>query len=355
MDGVTQPISVWTLLARVRMLFMAAFCVLLIGCKMEKPDNRFDFSGTTMGTSYSVSLASQQPDLDVSGLQQQVEQLLSSINKKMSTYNPESELSLFNQQNSTEWVEMSPETIDLIQTARRVSRDTGGAYDITLGSVIDLWGFGPEPATSADKPSMDKILDTMNNVGHQLLQISKDGTQLRKLVPDITVDLSSIAKGYAVDAVGKLLEGQTHNRYVVEIGGEIRSRGQSPDKKPWQIGIESPDPETQVAGYVALAVESAHIATSGDYRNYREVGGERLSHIIDGRSGYPVNHNLASVTVMHGTTAQADAWATAFMVMGADEAIAVANKKGLAIAITVREGERFVNYSTAAFEAYKVK
>lgn len=336
--------------------FTAKLLLLLAGCfEKEEIGHLSTFTGQTMGTSYTINVVSSSASFPITTLQSDVETRLAVINKQMSTYDPESSLSIFNQNQSTDWFDIPSDTIELIRVATRVSRSTDGAYDVTLGSVIDLWGFGKEAASDGDKPSMDLILDKMNEVGHQLLQISKDGTQIRKLIPELTVDLSSIAKGYAVDVLGELLEKNDISRYVVEIGGEIRTRGLGVDNQPWQIGIESPDPTTQAAGFMGIAVESAHIATSGNYRNYREVDGKRFSHIIDGRSGYPVEHNLASVTVLHGSTTQADAWATAFMVMGVEEAIKVAAEKGLAAAFTIKEDQGFVNRTTKAFDAYKVK
>ena len=339
--------------SRVWCLVVSLLFVLLIsGCQKE-PIPLHSLSGKTMGTVYDVKIASSD-SLDLAELQTAIDNLLEGINERMSTYDPDSLLSQFNAAENTEWFDVTPDVASLVSAAHRVSKDTSGAYDVTLGTVVDLWGFGTDMSVT-EKPALDLILDEMYNVGHQLLVVSRDQRQLRKLVPNLKVDLSSIAKGYAVDEIGTLLEQRGHNRYVVEIGGELRTRGQSAKHKPWTIAIESPDTLVNPDSFNSIVVENSHIATSGDYRNYREVDGKRFSHILDGRSGYPIEHNLASVTVLHGSTMQADAWATAFMVLGPDETLKIAESSGLPVSLIVREGEGFVTRNSTAFNAYLSK
>ena len=333
-------------------LLLSAFLVLLSGC-FEKTHSLYNVDGEAMGTTWNATIAAPS-DPDGELIKLKIEVLLAEINKEMSTYDPQSALSLFNSEVSTDWAPLPESVIDLIRSAARISKDTEGAYDVTLGTVMELWGFGAD-FKPGNEPDMDTVFEEMNNVGHQLIAVSKDQTQVRKLAPGLKVDLSSIAKGYAVDRVGTLLEENGIKRYVFELGGEIRTRGKSADDKPWSIALESPDATTKVENYRSIAVENAHIATSGDYRNYREVEGKRVSHLIDGRSGYPIDHELASVTVLHGTTEQADAWATAFMVLGPDETLKRADKTGLAVSMTVRDGDTFVTRDSKAFSAYLAK
>ena len=333
-------------------LLSSVFLLLLSGC-FEKTHSLYHASGEAMGTTWQATMATtSDPDSDL--LKLKIDVLLSELNKEMSTYDPESALSIFNSEISTEWSALPVAVIDLIRSAGRISKDTEGAYDVTLGTVVDLWGFGAD-FQPGDEPDMDTVFEEMNNVGHQLVAVSRNQQQVRKLVPGLKIDLSSIAKGYAVDRVGALLEENGVARYVFELGGEIRTRGRSAEDKPWKIALESPNAETDVANYRSIAVENAHIATSGDYRNYREVSGKRVSHLIDGRSGYPIDHKLASVTVLHGTTEQADAWATAFMVLGPDETLKRAEEIGLAVSLTLRDGDTFVTRNSNAFNAYLVK
>jgi len=327
--------------------------LLLTSACLKQDDPSVEYSGQTMGTTYSVVIVDPPAGLNIEAAQAGTDTELARINDSMSNWNPESEISRFNDAISTDWVEVSQDTIALLRIARRISKETQGAYDVTLGSVSKLWGFhqASEGATEEIKPEMDEVLTLMYAVGYQLLQESRDGTSVRKLSPELQIDLSSIAKGFAVDRLGELLEGLGVTRYLVEIGGEIRTRGKAADGERWKIGIEWPIPGARDVP-TGIAVENAHVATSGDYRNYREIEGVRYSHLLDGRSGYPVTHGMAQVTVLHGSVAQADAWATAFMVVGPDEALAIADAKGLAARFTVRDGASFKVITTPAFDAY---
>jgi len=176
---------------------------------------------------------------------------------------------------------------------------------------------------------------------------------VRKLNPELQIDLSSLAKGYAADQIGEKLEALGHLNYLIEIGGEIRTRGLAADGGRWKIGIEWPESAGKPT-MTGIAVGDAHVASSGDYRNYRIIDGERYTHIIDGRSGFPIAHELASVTVLHGSVMRADAWATAFMVLGFDDAVKLAEKKGLAARFVLRAGDGYRIEATSAFKAYAI-
>lgn len=326
---------------------------LSISACFKQDEATIEYSGKTMGTTYRVVMVAPPGDLDAQTSQAAVEAELARINGLMSNWDTNSELSLFNQATGTEWVETSPDTIELLKVAKRISKETNGAYDVTLGSVSKLWGFQPVKASSGEmiKPDMDEVLTLMYSVGHQLIQVSKDEQSIRKLSPELQLDLSSIAKGFAVDRLGELIESQQVSRYLIDIGGEIRTRGLAADGERWKVGIEWP-----VAGVknapAGVMVDNSHIATSGDYRNYKEIDGERFSHLLDGRSGYPISHRVASVTVLHGSVAQADAWSTALMVLGLEEGLPLAKRKGLAARFTVRDGAGFRVVTTPAFDAY---
>lgn len=325
----------------------------LCGCFFEKSASILSVSGPTMGTTYRVTLVAPPRTLDEKTVTAFVSAELERINDLMSSYDPDSQLSRFNAQKTTDWFAIDADTLSLIDVARHISKETLGAYDVTMGSVSALWGFGPDGnrETSAALPKLDEILVLLNNIGYQLLLLEPEQGAIRKLSPDLMVDLSSIGKGFAVDKVGELLEARGVSRYLVEIGGEIRTRGLAADGERWKVGIEWPEVAQQKVP-VGVSLENSHIATSGDYRNYREVDGQRYSHILDGRTGFPISHSLAAVTVLHGSTALADAWATAFMVIGYDEALAIATKKGLAAHFTLKQGDGFVIHSTPAFKAY---
>ncbi|MBX2826404.1 MAG: FAD:protein FMN transferase [Gammaproteobacteria bacterium] len=346
-DSITRSRAPAANLLRWSLLILIAF---LVGC-FDKPSPQVVLQGETMGTTWQATVVDPQ-NLDEKALQAAIENRLSDINALMSTYDPESELSQFNALQSVEWQPMATETLEIIETAHRVSKATSGAYDVTLGSVSELWGFG-QGNTPDTAPLLDDILLLLNDVGYQLLKISASRNKVRKLNENLQVDLSSLAKGYAVDQIGELIEAAGQTRYLAEIGGEIRTRGRAADEGMWKIGIEWPE-SAGTPEMTGIQVENAHIASSGDYRNYEVIDGQRYTHIIDGRSGYPISHGLASVTVLHGSTMRADAWATAFMVLGFEESLQIANEKGLAVRFVIREGDAFRVETTQVFDAYAI-
>lgn len=348
----SQPATHFCVIQRLDLRWLLClFSFLLVSGCFEKPDAQIELQGETMGTTWHVTVVDPQK-LDVESLRQNIEAELTRINGLMSTYDAESQLSQFNTSRTVEWQPLATETIEVIEAAHRVSKETSGAYDVTLGSVFELWGFGqaekPEVA-----PAMDDILLLLNDVGYQLLKVSSTRSTVRKLNEALQVDLSSLAKGYAVDRIGAVIEATGHNRYLAEIGGEIRTRGRAADQGMWKIGIEWPE-SAGTPEMTGIAVENTHIASSGDYRNYQVIDGRRYTHIIDGRSGFPISHNLASVTVLHGSTMRADAWATAFMVLGLEESMAIAKEKGLAARFVVRDGDSFRVVTTKVFDAYAI-
>lgn len=339
----------------VKLLRMISVLLLSIlsGCLFEKVD-QFQLLGSTLDTSYSVIVVAPPKGVGEDMLREQLKDELAYVSSLISSYDPESELSKFNASELTEWTPLSKDTIKLIQACRRISKASGGAYDITLAGVSKLWNsVSGDQSTGLEqaRPSLDQILELMNEVGYQLLLVSGSEINVRKLTPNLQVDLSSIGKGFAVDRVSQILEANGVGRYMVDIGGAIRTRGLTADGNMWKIGIELP-PGSQHAGPSGVEVEDAHVVTVGNFRDYREVDGQRVTQFLDGRTGFPIQHNLASVTLLHGSVAMADAWATAFFAMGYDEATKMAEDKGIAAQFTIKEGEGFEVHSTASFDAY---
>ena len=332
------------------------FLVLLAGCRGEavsretiQAESIQAFSGSTMGTVYNVRVAAPPTELDVANLQRQVDLRLAAINQEMSTYLPDSEISRFNRHAADDWVSVSAETARVVAAGQQVARETQGAFDVTVGPLVNLWGFGPEGRAS-EPPTDEAIAACRPRVGHGLLDVRLDPPALRKRRPDVYVDLSAIAKGFAVDEVAKVLEGRSVRDYLVEIGGEVRTRGRKPDGSGWRIGIERP-----VAGVRQLdCVVELHdraLATSGDYRNFIERQGRRYSHEIDPRTGRPIEHALISVSVLADDCLTADAWATACMVLGPEVALSAARQRGLEILCMIRSGDGWVEQATPGFAA----
>jgi thiamine biosynthesis lipoprotein len=234
-----------------------------------------------------------------------------------------------------------------VADALSISELTGGAFDITVGPVVDLWGFGPEGSRS-EPPEASMIAAARERVGYGRVAADCKRPALRKDRGDVRIDLSAYAKGFAVDRVAELLDAQGMTDYMVEIGGELRARGRSESGGPWRIAIESP---TASGGHVQRIIEPgvAGMATSGDYRNYFEVGERRYSHTIDPRLGAPVSHDLAAVTVVDEKAAFADAMATALLVLGPGEGMRLAERQGLAVYFQQRAGAEVVEKMSSEF------
>ncbi|ABC29479.1 Membrane-associated lipoprotein involved in thiamine biosynthesis [Hahella chejuensis KCTC 2396] len=298
-----------------------------------------------MGTTYHVKWVSDSGDSEQE-LAAGVLAQLQLVDRLMSTYKPESELSRFNQSEPGNWFDFSPQTFEVFQIAQGVSDISGGAFDITVGKLVNLWGFGPDlrPIKIPD----DALLSSgLSKVGYQHLKYQAEGDKVLKETA-MYVDLSAVAKGYSVDLAAKYLESQGVTDYLVEVGGEVMLSGHKPDGQPWRIAIESPIVGERRTQNV-LEMDRGAVATSGDYRNYFEEDGVRYSHTIDPRTGKPIGHNLASVTVIDDTVARADALATSFMVMGPEQGMDVAVNNDIAVLFIVRRDGKFVEETSPAF------
>lgn len=302
--------------------------------------------GPTMGTRYHVKWVAHESETRELADQQnnQVNQLLIDINKAMSTYIADSELSLFNKLPSGSEQQVSSALYELLVMAQQISKDSGGAYDVTLGPLINLWGFGPD-RRSIKAPTQAQIDAVRHRVGYQHLELLADN-RIRKNA-DLYIDLSSIAKGYAVDQVANLIASFGYSAYLVEIGGELITKGFKPKGAPWRIAVESP---TQSPGIQSIVqVSDIAVATSGDYRIYFEEKGVRYSHIINTKTAKPISHNLASVTVLAAKCALADALATTFLAMGLKKAYSYALKNGVDAFFISKGDSGFVETLTPGF------
>lgn len=317
---------------------------------------RLEVHGQTMGTTYKVVLSDPGTDLPLEQIKQEIDQRLAGINQVMSTYIQDSELSKFNQSDSTEWLTVSSELLQLIQRAQAISLATEGAFDITIGPAVNLWQFGPQASNEKrGLPSEDAIERVRKRIGYQHLHVDKEKSALRKDFAELYIDLSAIAKGYAVDEIIALLKQYPIEKgYMVEIGGEIRTEGVRADSSPWKIGIQQPDAAPGTLSET-INLSGQAMATSGDYFNFFEVNGVRYSHTIDPSTGRPVTHTLTSSVVITKNCAEADAWATALLVLGPDKAYDIAMKHNLAVMLFDRIGTRISSQQTPAFNQAVVK
>lgn len=328
-------------------LFGLLAILLFSGC--EQSPEPVALSGGTMGTTYSIKLAELPDGQTPRSVQTVIDAALQTIDEQMSTWRADSELSRFNASDSTDWYPVSEATATVVAAAQDAARDSDGAFDATVMPLVNLWSFGPD-TPSERIPTDDEIAAVREFVGFEKLDVRVDPPALRKTDPRTMVDLSSIAPGYAVDRIAAQLEELGVAGFLVEIGGEVRTRGTKADGTGWRLGIEKPLPDRrEVEMVVELSGES--LTTSGDYRHFFERDGVRYSHTIDPRTGRPVRHSLTAVTVLAEDCITADASATTVMVLGPDEGYDWLVERDLAALLILRNGDRFVEKTTPAFDA----
>lgn len=305
-----------------------------------------ELQGATMGTLYSVQVADLPSGVERQELKERIDAELDSVDSLMSTYRDDSELSGFNRSRTTDWFPVSPALAAVVQEALRTSRVSDGAFDATVGPLVNLWGFGPDAGTDT-RPTDAEIAQTKTRVGYHKLSVLSDPPALKKAAPTLYLDLSAIAKGYGVDRLAELLDGIGIPDYLIEIGGELRGRGYNGQGLPWRIAVERPDPRKRVVHGI-LTLRDGAMATSGDYRNFFEQDGEHYSHIIDPKTGRPVTHKLASVTVLAPRAVPADALATAFLVLGPQAGLTLAESLGIPALFILRTPEGYSELRTSA-------
>ncbi len=329
--------------------FLFLFFVLFVSaCQSNNGANLKEFTGATMGTSYSIKIVNFPVNIDLDTLFSEITGKLEKINNLMSTYKKDSELSRFNQYKKTTWFNVSKETESVISEAINVADLTSGAFDITVGPLVNLWGFGPK-SMPEKIPSSNDINKIKNEIGFMKIKTKNNPPAVKKELPDIYIDLSGIAKGFGVDYVAEFLETKGIGHYMVEIGGEVRAKGKNQKNMFWKIGIEKPDSSKRNIQRV-INLSGLGMATSGDYRNYFEQNGKRYSHMIDPKTGYPITHTLASVTVLDPKCMKADALATGLMVLGFEKAYALAIKEKLVVFFIIKEQTRFIEKFTPEFK-----
>lgn len=305
-----------------------------------------------MGTRYMVKVFDP-PSFPVD-IRLEIDALLRQINDLMSTYLESSELSRFNRSTSTDWFDVSPETAEVVAFSQSVAAKTDGAFDVTVQPLVNAWSFGSDPRTRT-VPDGAVLNELKSAVGYEKLSVRMDPPALRKTNPALQVDLSAVAKGYAVDRLVQLLNEAGAANVFVEIGGEVRTSG-SKSGQWWKVGVQIPDVR-QEAVMIAHALSTGSggdesMATSGDYRNFFEVDGVRYSHTIDPRTGRPIEHALASVSVVSESCMVADAWATAINVLGLQAGLRAAESEKLSALLIDRVDDGFRLVGTGTLQRY---
>ena len=330
---------------------LCTLCLLLflrpIRIEAAAPETIQTIEGLAQGSSYRILYRG---PLDPT-LPAVIEQRLKEFDQVFSNYRPDSEISRFNADKSLGWFSVSPDLVTLIAYAESISQASEGAFDVTVGPLLQIWGFGPYKRTLKKLPSAQEVERARREVDFHRLVWRKNPPALKKKKASVLVDVSGIAQGYSVDVIAQLLDGKGLAHYMIEIGGEVRTRGNKGIDGPWQIAIDSPSVEP-TATSLMVALKDMSLTTAGDYRNYFEKDGQRFSHILDPRTGHPIQHQLAAVTVMAPTALEADGWDTALLVLGQEKARALIKEKDLATYLIRREGQNFIGETSQSFAPF---
>ncbi|MGB0645689.1 MAG: FAD:protein FMN transferase [Bradymonadia bacterium] len=294
----------------------------------SQEDTLISIGGQTMGTTFTVKVRTEVTDEKLKLISDETLKVLQAVVASMSTYEPQSELMRWNDSPSDKPITISSDLATVVAAGLDVHQASEGAFEMTVQPLVELWGFGPSRRT--EPPSDNEITKALAATGSRYLNFNVEAGTLTKTKPHISIDLSAIAKGFAVDRVSERLASLGYADHFVEIGGEVRTSGYKGEKKPWRVGIEKPAGGGGVR--LSLPLLNRSIATSGSYRNYRELGDKIFSHTIDPRTGRPVTHRLVSVSVIAKRCMYADAWATALAVLGPEKGFEVATRHSLAVA-----------------------
>jgi thiamine biosynthesis lipoprotein len=320
---------------------------LLVGCGAQSHPS-IEIEGPTMGTYYSVKVVRPPVEMDGEALKIRVEAVLDQVIKEISTYEPTSELSRLNANPSTDWIPISSNLHAVISEGQRISALSDGAFDVTVGPLVNLWGFGPE-ARAKDLPTPEQIRDARERVGWRKIALRASPPALRKSRGDVYIDLSALGEGYGADRVTAELDALGVADYMVAVAGTIRAKGLNAKGEPWAIAIEEPLHDRRAVHRIVPVAYRA-ISTSGDYRNFFVKDGKRYSHEIDPATGAPIERNLGSVTVVGERAMVVDGLATAFMILGEVRAPALAASEGIAAYFIIRDGQSLRGVASPAFD-----
>ncbi len=323
-----------------RKLLLLPLLLIATSCSKENPVSDLSFAGSTMGTTYSIKVVYQNGnyDFDPDWIQRKIDSVLVEVNAQMSTYIPASEISVFNHRDSLTWFSISEDFAFVLHQSIELGYLTNGALDITIAPLVNIWGFGPDERPRKI-PTDTEISESIKLTGLNQLELVFNPAAVRKKIGGLKCDLSSTAKGFGVDKVFNFLKGIGFENIMVEIGGEVRAAGKNQNGEFWKIGVSTPDQSGSINYIVPL--NKMALATSGDYWNYFEENGIRYSHTIDPKTGKPIVHKLASVTVIDSTCLRADGFATAIFVMGPEKGFDFAVEMELPVYLIVRVDDEF--------------
>ncbi len=323
--------------------------LLLGGC--SQPPQLHEIDNFAQGTTYHITWWAK-AHVDETALRTDIDTVLAQIDKEISNYRPDSDIEHFNRSRSTDWYSLPPQVIDLLVIARTVYRDSNGCYDPTVGPLFDLWGFRKG---SLHVPTQQEIDGVEKEIGFDHVQLDVAHHRLRKDLPHLAIDMSSVGEGYTIWRLAQVLEKHDIHDYILEFGGDMLVKGHKPGGEKWRIAIARPEPG-KLAPQAIAVIENEHgvsMNTSGTYRRYFDKQGKTYSHILDPRTGRPITHDLASATVFDTDPRVGDAWATAMLCLGKTEGEAVATKLGMKVFFVQRDGTTLTNSESPALRQTK--
>lgn len=330
--------------------FLAPYCCALLAAACQRSAPELVLSGPTMGTTYTVKVATPPASVDATIVRVAIDDVLAQIDRSMSGYRADSEVARFNTSASTQWYDVSADVAAVVQASLDISDASGGVFDVTVAPLVAAWGFGPA-GESQVLPSAEQIAQVETTVGYRKLHVRLDPPALRKDVAGLSIDLNGIAPGFAVDRLADRLQGLRIENFMIDIGGEIRARGRNARGEPWHIAVEHPV-DTQRTPYASVWLDGAAVSTSGEYRDYYDRDGRRYSHTVDPRTGRTLEREPGSVAVIAPSAAQADGWATALNVLGPRDGLVLATQRRLPALFIARVGSDWQSQATPEFARY---
>ncbi len=339
------------LLSQLSLRICSTFSLVLLASCSKTPELS-KIEGFAQGTTYNLSFELPTKNAaPVSDIQKAVADELARIDKALSNYRDDSAIEQFNAQQTTEILPADTELVALVEAARKVYVASNGCYDLTIKPLFDLWGFKKDEFSP---PTDEALSQTLAMIGMNKLE-TIDANHLRKQIPQLRIDISSIGQSYSVDRIADVLENYGIQNYLVEIGGELLAKGKKPNGDPWRIAVEKPLPNERKLQKIASFDSGAPVAliTSGTYRHFFDSNGKRYSHILDAHSGKPVEHNTVSVTIFHENPTIAGAWGTALLCLGSKDGIKVADDNKLAVLFIDQQGDELIEHETSAMKTLK--
>ena len=332
--------------------FFLIISLFSFSCSQDKNYNA-EIKGNTMGTYYFIEVIEVPIELKIKKLELEIKDTLTKVNKILSNWDAESEISIINKIDKTTAIKISDELNELFKTANEINTKSNGFFDLTIDPIIELWGFGYKNKQTQVIPTNEQIENALSLIGqNSFLKTNFDNNELIKKNRNLKINLSSIGKGYGIDLIGKKLDQLGINNYIINIGGDILTKGHNSKKENWVIGIENPNLKEKLIKEI-VNITNKGLATSGDYKNFFTKNGYKYSHIINPKTGKPVTHSTRSVTVIHESSMKADGWATAFLVLGSLEGLKIAEKEKIAVLFIDEIDDKLIVFKSNTFKKIK--